>query len=173
TWLLVAQLAFTALAALALARPALVPRAAPDRVVIIDASASLAATTDSGTRFDAALATARPLLEGAGRLALIRAGMDARLELPLEAGLDERLAALDSLVPGDATSDMGRALALGQALLPEAEVHVVTDQELTVGRATVHTVGSAASNVGISALDIGIGQVFVAVVASGNRPVEV
>src|SRR5690606_7513088 len=81
TWLLVAQLAFTALAALALARPALVPRAAPDRVVIIDASASLAATTDSGTRFDAALATARPLLEGAGRLALIRAGMDARLEL--------------------------------------------------------------------------------------------
>ncbi|HLU83150.1 MAG TPA: BatA and WFA domain-containing protein, partial [Trueperaceae bacterium] len=173
TWLLVAQLAFTALAALALARPALVPRAAPDRVVIIDASASLAATTDSGTRFDAALATARPLLEGAGRLALIRAGMDARLELPLEAGLDERLAALDSLVPGDATSDMGRALALGQALLPEAEVHVVTDQELAVGRATVHTVGSAASNVGISALDIGIGQVFVAVVASGNRPVEV
>ena len=173
TWLLVAQLAFTALAALALARPALMARSAPDRVVIIDASASMAAATEAATRFDLAVAEARPLLTGAGRLALIRAGIDARLELPLAADNELRLAALEGLVPGDATSDIGRALALGQALLPEAEVHIVTDQELAVGRAVVHTVGTAAANVGISALDIGIGQVFVAVVASGNRPVEV
>lgn len=173
TWLLVAQLAFTALAVLALARPALVSSAAPDRVVIIDASASLAATSEAGNRFDMALAAARPLLDGAGRLALIRAGIDARLELPLAADQATRLAALDALEPGDATADMGRALALGQALLPEAEVHIVTDQELSVGRAVVHTVGAPAANVGISALDIGIGQVFVAIVASGNRPVEV
>lgn len=173
TWLLVAQLAFTALAAIALARPALAPSAAPDRVVVIDASASLAAATESGSRFDLALAAARPLLDGAGRLALIRAGIDARLELPLEADQTERLAALDALRPGDATADMGRALALAQALLPSAEVHIVTDQDLSVGRAIVHTVGTEAPNVGISALDIGIGQVFVAVVASGSRPVEV
>lgn len=173
TWLLVVQLAFTALAAVALARPAVVSRAAPDRVVIIDASASLAATTETGSRFDLALAAARPLLDGAGRLALIRAGIDARLELPLQAAEAERQAALDALRPGDATSDMGRALALAQTLLPDAEVHIVTDQDLSVGRAVVHTVGTTVPNVGISALDIGIGQVFVAVVASGSRPVEV
>jgi hypothetical protein len=173
TWLLVAQLAFTALAAFALARPALVPRSAPDRVVIIDVSASLAASAGAGTRFDLALAEARPLLAGVGRLALIRAGLDARLELPLEADETRRVEALAALRPGDATSDMGRALALAQTLLPNAEVHIVTDQDLSVGRAVVHTVGAEAQNVGISALDIGIGQVFVAVVASGSRPVEV
>jgi hypothetical protein len=173
TWLLVAQLAFTALAAFALARPALVPRSAPDRVVIIDVSASLAASAGAGTRFDLALAEARPLLAGVGRLALIRAGLDARLELPLEADETRRFEALAALRPGDATSDMGRALALAQTLLPNAEVHIVTDQDLSVGRAVVHTVGAEAQNVGISALDIGIGQVFVAVVASGSRPVEV
>ena len=173
TWLLATQLAFTALAAFALARPALVPRAAPVRVVIIDVSASLAASAGTGSRFDLALAEARPLLSGSGRLALIRAGLDARLEVPLEAYEAQRLAALDALRPGDATSDMGRALALAQTLLPNAEVHIVTDQDLAVGRAVVHTVGAEAQNVGISALDIGIGQVFVAVVASGSRPVEV
>src|SRR5690606_13690152 len=173
TWLLAAQLLFTALAAFALARPALVPASVPDRVVIIDASASMAATDGSQTRFDLAVETARPLIDGAGRVALIRAGLDARLEAPLDATALERLAALDALRPGDATADMGRALALAQGLLPEAVVHIVSDQDLSVGRAEVHRVGSLAQNVGISALDVGIGQVFVAVVASGTLPVEV
>lgn len=173
TWLLIAQLLFTALAAFALARPALVPTAVPDRVVIIDASASMAAVEGASTRFELAREAAQPLVDGAGRVALIRAGLDARLEAPLDATALERLAVLDALRPGDAAADMGRALALAQALLPDADVHIVSDQDLAVGRAEVHRVGSEAQNVGISALDVGIGQVFVAVVASGSRPVEV
>ena len=173
TWLLAAQLLFTAMAAVALARPALVPAAVPDRVVIVDASASMAAIDGALTRFDRAVEVARPLVDGSGRVALIRAGLDARLEAPLDATALQRQAALDALRPGDAAADMGRALALAEALLPGADVHIVSDQDLTVGRAELHRVGAPAQNVGISALDVGIGQVFVAVVASGNLPVEV
>lgn len=174
SWLLLLQLLFTALAALALARPALVAREAPDRVVVVDASASMAATSGQGdaTRLDLARDLARQLSQGAGRLALVRAGVGATLLAPLEASAAEREAALESLVAGDAGADLGDALDLAAALLPGAEVHVVTDQQLSLGAAVVHVVGEEVENVGISAFTVGVGQVFVAVVASGPRPVE-
>src|SRR5690606_7285159 len=60
TWLLLAQLLFTALAAIVLARPALTSNTEPDRVLIIDASASMTARNgpgeDAGTRLAAAVA---------------------------------------------------------------------------------------------------------------------
>src|SRR5690606_14585960 len=54
-----------------------------------------------------------------------------------------------------------------------AEVHVFTDRDAGLGAATLHRVGGPVDNVGISAFDVGVGQAFVAVVASGARPAEV
>ncbi len=173
TWLLVAQLLFVALASLALARPVLAGAERPDRVLIVDVSASMAATSGDGARLDEAKQAARERLTGAGRVALIRAGLDARLVAPLDADAASLGAALDGLAAGDAAGDLLRALELAGALLPGAEVHVFTDREAGLGTATVHRVGAPVENVGISAFDVGVGQAFVAVVASGARPAEV
>lgn len=177
TWLLALQLAFAALAAFALARPFLGENELPPRVIIIDASASMAArigpSPDAPTRLDEAAGIARRLLAGAGRVALIRAGLEPTLLTPLDADANLRSAAIDELAAGDASTDVSRALDLAGALLPGAEVHVITDQELMLGQATLHRVGENVVNAGISALDIGIGQVYVGVVGSGGRPFEV
>lgn len=180
SWLLLVQLLFTALAAFALARPALVPRQAPDVVVIVDASASMRSVADASqigeaeptTRLDLARALVEELRQEAGRLALVRAGSAATALVPLDAAPEERQAAIAALEAGDAASDIGAALDLAAALLPGAVVHVVTDKEMSLGQATVHVVGEAVPNVGISALEIGIGQVFIGVVASGPQPVQ-
>src|SRR5690606_4200418 len=176
TWLLVAQLSFTALAAFVMARPALVAGEEPDLVVVVDASASMAARSsaaqESPSRLDLAKELALELSRGSGRLAIIRAGLEATLVAPLEATDEQRSAALDEMQAGDAGADIGRALILAADLLPDAEVHLISDQELEVGQANVHVVGEPVANVGISALDIGIGQVFVGVVAAGDAPVE-
>ena len=76
SWLLLVQLLFTALAAFALARPALVPRQAPDVVVIVDASASMRSVADASqvgeaeptTRLDLATALVEELRQEAGRV---------------------------------------------------------------------------------------------------------
>lgn len=180
SWLLFVQLLFTALAAFALARPATLSRRAPDVVVVIDASASMrsaAAASEVGddrptTRLDRARDVALELGQGAGRLALVRAGTVARLLVPLDATPNERREAIAGLEAGDASADIGGALELTGALLPGAEVHVITDMDMSLGRPSVHVVGEPVTNVGISALEIGIGQVFVGVVASGPQPAQ-
>lgn len=173
TWLLAAQLAFVTLAAVALARPALLGGERPDRVIVVDASASMAAVAAEGTRLDTAREGARELLSGAGRVALIRAGLDARLLAPLNAEQSDLLGALGELQAGDAAGDLLRAMELATALLPGAEVHVFTDHDAALGAAQVHRVDTTVENVGISAFEIGVGQAFVAVVASGARPAQV
>ncbi|MBX3142314.1 MAG: BatA domain-containing protein [Trueperaceae bacterium] len=177
TWLLALQLAFAAVAAIALARPFLGETELPPRVIVIDASASMAARSaaaaDAPARLDAAVTIARRLLTGAGRVALIRAGLEPTLLAPLDADPGQLAAALDELAAGDASADISRALDLAAALLPGAEVNVITDQELMLGQATLHKVGETVINAGISALDIGIGQVYVGIVGSGGRPFEV
>lgn len=181
TWLLAAQLLFVALAAVALARPVPAGGDRPDRVLIVDASASMAAvggagtegSGTAGTRLEQAQREARGLIAGAGRVALVRAGLDARLVAPLDASAADLQTALEELRAGDAAADLLRALELAGTLLPGAEVHVFTDQAAGLGAATLHRVGAPAENVGISAFDIGVGQAFVAVVASGARPAQV
>lgn len=180
SWLLVAQLLFTALAAFALARPAIVANRQPDTVIVVDASASMRSVADPAdvgaadptTRLDRARDLVAELARGAGRLAMVRAGSAATLLLPLDATDAERQDAIAALRAGDASSEIGEALELASALLPGADVHVVTDREMALGQATVHVVGEPVGNVGISALEIGIGQVFVGVVASGPQPVQ-
>lgn len=173
TSLLAVQLAFTALAAVALARPYIGAPEPPPRAVIIDASASMAAASGPTTRIEEAAGIARRLTAGAARVALIRAGLEATLMAPIDADVGLRAAALNELWAGDVSADVSGALELATALLPGAEVHVISDQELHLGQATLHQVGAPVVNAGISALDIGIGYVFVGVVGSGGRPLEV
>jgi len=176
TWLLLAQLLFVTLAAVALARPVLTGGERPDRVLIVDTSASMAALDGGSTRIARAVDGARQLLGGVGRVALIRAGLDARLVAPLDTDAGELAAALASLRAGDAGGDLSRAMELATTLLPGAEIHVFTDHDARLGAAQVHRVDDAAQsleNVGISAFEIGVGQAFVGVVASGARPAQV
>lgn len=173
TWLLAAQLAFVALAALALARPVVLTDARADVVVIIDASASMAAIESAGARMELAKRTARGVISEGGRVALIRAGLEARLLAPVGTETELVLEALAGLQAGDAAGDLLRALELANAVLPGAEVHVFTDYDASLGTAQIHRVGTPVENIGISAFDIGVGQAFVAVVASGSRPTQV
>lgn len=173
TWLLVAQLLFVTLAALALARPVLDGGQKSDLVLIVDASASMAAVDEGGTRLEQAVALARGLLGQGRRVALIRAGLEAKLLAAVDADAAQLRQALDALSAGDADADLLRALELADSLLPGAQVHVFTDHDVSLGAASLHRVGGPVNNVGISAFDIGIGQAFVAVVASGSRPAEV
>lgn len=174
TWLLAAQLLFVALAAFALARPQVAGAVAPDRILVIDASASMAAHDPSGVRIDRALALARRLLAGAGRAAIVRAGVDARVLTPLTADHASLRHALGSFRVGDRTADLARAVSLAEAIDPRAQIELITDHA-RVGGASVryHDVAGGGVNVGISAFDLGLQQAYVGVVSNSRRPVQV
>jgi len=175
TWLLLAQLLFTALAALALARPQLAGAAAPDRVIVVDASASMAAHDSDGARVDKARAVAARLLSGAGRVALLRAGVDVRVLVPLTAERAAVRRALAGLQVGDETADLERAVSVAEAVDPGARIDVVTDSPPPPGgtRVRYHGVAGDGVNVGISAFDLGIQQAYVGVVSNSRRPLQV
>lgn len=169
TWLLLLQLLFVTLAALALARPTLVDAAPPDRVLVVDASASMAATDPDGARLDKARRVAEGLLEG-GRVALVRAGRDATVQVPLTRDAAAVREALAGLAPVDREADLGRALDLARSIAPGAEVHLITDAPFPGGAARYHPVAGGGVNAGISTFDVGGGQAYVAVVSNAPRP---
>ena len=202
TLLLLLQLVFVTLAALALAQPALTLRSAPDRVFVIDASASMAAREGGGgTRLEGALSEADALLGTSGRVAVVRAGLGATVALPLTEDRGALREALGAIEAADASADLSRAVALARAVAPGAEVHLFTDdvppnlesqiatanstgQNSTGQGVTLHGVGdslgntagataSGAQNLGISAFDLRGGQAFVSVVSNAPRPQEV
>ena len=196
TLLLLLQLAFVTLAALALAQPALTLRSAPDRVFVIDASASMAARENGRTRLEGVLSEADALLGTSGRVAVVRAGLGATVALPLTEDRGALREALDVIEAADASADLSRALALARAVAPGAEVHLFTDDvppnlESQIATAnstgpgvTLHSVGDSlgntagdtangAQNLGISAFDLRGGQAFVSVVSNAPRPQEV
>lgn len=176
SWLLALQLLFVAAAAFGLARPYSKGAESGALVVVIDASASMAARFEDGTRLAAAVAAARGQLRTTGPIALVRAGLTPRLLAPLAADESDRAAALATLQAGDASADLLAAVDLGSSLLPGAEAIVYTDRLAALGSAKVVVVGADDSadpiNVGIGAFDVGVGEAFVAVVASGRRPAE-
>ncbi len=174
TWLLLAQLLFVALAAFALARPEIRGGVAPDRILILDASASMAARDTDGVRIDKARAVAERLLAGAGRVAVIRAGLDARVLVPLTGDRGAVRRSLQQLTVGDRSADLERAVAIGQAVEPGAQLELITDQA-AVGGVSVryHNVAGDGINVGISAFDLGLQQAYVGVVSNSRRPVQV
>ena len=115
------------LAALALAQPALTLRSAPDRVFVIDASASMAAREGGGTRLEEALGEADALLGTSGRVAVVRAGLGATVALSLTEDRGALREALGVIEAADASADLSRAVALARAVAPGAEVHLFTD----------------------------------------------
>lgn len=174
TWLLLLQLLFAALAALALARPLVSFEGSPDRVVVIDASASMTARGSTGTRLDEARAVAEELMAGSGRVALVRAGLEAGVSEPLTAERTALRRALRALEAGDRDADLVRALELAHALAPEGHVHLITDGPTPPGRDfTYHPVGESALNYGITTFDTSLGQAYVAVTSNDPRPQEI
>ena len=174
TWLLLLQLLLAALLAFALAQPRLRLTGAPPRVFVVDASASMASSRVglSGSRLDEAVAAADALLGDAGQVAVVRAGLGARVVQPLTGEHARVRQALSGLVAADAGAAVSEALELARSLVPGAEVHLFSDRAKPAGfrNVTVHAVGQAAPNLGISAFELAYGQLFVSVVNSSDAP---
>jgi hypothetical protein len=179
SWLLALQLAFVTLAALALAQPSIVLNARPDRIFVVDTSASMAARDSEGVRLERALSQARTLLRGAGQAALIRASTDALVVQALTTTISEVDAALGTLIAADEEANLERAVSLARSLSPEAEIHLFSDstpppQALSENtRVTLHSMTGDALNLGISSFELGIQQLFVSVVSNHPRPQEI
>ncbi len=187
TWLLALQLLFVSLAALALAQPSFNVGGAPERVLIVDASASMAARDGGSTRLERAKAEAADLLAGAGRVAVLRAGLDATVAQPLSSDRGAVRRTLQDLTAADASADLQRALDLAASVAPGAELHLFSDDLAGV----VEPPGSALTfhpavqldqtdvplqspaNWGVSAFDLRNQQIFVSVVSNARRPQEV
>jgi Aerotolerance regulator N-terminal/von Willebrand factor type A domain len=179
SWLLALQLAFVTFAALALAQPSMVLASRPDRILIVDTSASMAARDSDGIRLERAISAARQLLRGSGQVALLRASTDALVVQPLTSTISDVDAALGNLVAADEDGNLERAISLARSLSPQAEIHVFTDNSLPNSalaensRVTLHAVTGDAVNLGISAFELGIQQLFVSLVSNNPRPQEV
>ena len=172
TWLLLLQLLLAALLALALAQPRLRLTGAPPRVFVVDASASMAAAGPRGARLEEAVAQADALLADAGQVAVVRAGLGARVVQPLTGEHARVRRALSKLVAADADAAVGEALELARTLAPGAEVHLFSDRAKPAGfrDVTEHAVGQTVPNLGISAFELAYGQLFVSVVNSSDAP---
>lgn len=174
--LLLLQLLLAALLAFALAQPRVRLEGVPPRVFVVDASASMAASTATvppgGSRLEVAVTEAEALLSGAGEVALVRAGLGAAVVQPPtgEHALVRR--ALRELSAADASADLGAALELARSLAPGAELHLFSDSAPPAGFAdvTVHAAPEAGLNYGVSAFDLAYGQLFASVVGNADAP---
>lgn len=176
TWSLLMQLLAVTFGALALAQPDLRLQGPPDLVVVVDASASMAAVDPEGARLERARDAVLELAAEAGRVALVRAGSEPQLALIFSADRAALEAALSELAPADRDVDLERALALAQDLANAgaerpARVALISDapgpQRPDVTRVDV---GGSGVNVGIVAFDLGIQQAFVAVASNARGP---
>ncbi len=143
---------------LALAGPRL-PAPPPILVVVLDASASMAA----GTRWQEAIAEAQRLLREAPRAAAVRAGLRPETLGP---GKGAEIAdALEHWQPGDAGLDVAAALAAAGEALPGAPVAWIGDTD-PGPPAAFYPVGGGEENAGITHLT----EDFLAVGHSGEGP---
>ncbi|MFB6255180.1 MAG: VWA domain-containing protein [Haloplanus sp.] len=96
-----------------------------ETVLVLDGSASMGVETDSGTRFSAAVATAREVTTGTN--AVVFAGAESRVALR-SGGRDEVDATLDSLAVVDAPTDLGAAVSQAASIAGEnARIVVLSD----------------------------------------------
>lgn len=141
------------------------PLAPSPLVLVVDASASMAAREEKGTRLDLAKERVLPLLERAPEAVLVRAGERPEAFGPAPGvALRERLLALEAK---DQTGDLEAGIALGRRLL-KAPVVVATDGPPPPGVEGYVGVGSPRENLGIVAVDRG----FLALGNSANRPLR-
>jgi hypothetical protein len=143
--LLLLQLLLVALLAVLAARPFLERPAglARDLVLVIDTSASMAATDISPNRLEAAKGLASDALRdlpAGGKVSVIAAGRTARVVVNGTSDLGRVRAAIDELQVSPATGDLADALRLANALAArsgDAQVLVATDAALAT-QPTVH-----------------------------------
>ena len=137
--LLLLQLLLVVLLVLVAAQPFVERPAtlAHDLVVVVDASASMAATDVAPSRLDAArqavLDALRDLPSG-GRVSVVAAGTTPRVVANATTDMGRVRAALAGISATPATADMGEALALASALAAragDAQVIVATDAAFT------------------------------------------
>jgi hypothetical protein len=138
------QLLLVAILALLAARPFVERPAglARDIVLIVDTSASMAATDVTPDRLGAARAAALEALKdlpAGGKVSVIEAGRTARIVTSGTSDLSRVRQAIDSIRPSASRGDLGDALALAQQLAVQsgdAEVLVATDAALAVPPST-------------------------------------
>ncbi|MBA2666229.1 MAG: BatA domain-containing protein [Trueperaceae bacterium] len=172
TWSLLAQLLAVSAAALALAQPDLRMGGPPDLVVVVDASASMAAVDPEGARLERALAVALAAADEAGRVAVVRAGFEPTLVQPFTLDRGEVRAAIEGVAPSDGRTDLDRAVALARDLAgDDAEILLVSDDPGPPRTGVVRAnVAGSGENVGIVGFDLGIQQAFVAIASNASRP---
>lgn len=151
-----------ALTVLALSRPQIVLDRPGAVVIVLDASASMAATDLAPSRLEAAKQQVRERLTSSPDAVLIRAGERPRAFGPAVGRtlLDE----LAGIRAGDRESDLQAAIALGRRLLPGAPALVASDGP-DPGAEGYLNVGGNGQNVGFTA----IGPGFLALANSGPR----
>jgi Mg-chelatase subunit ChlD len=167
--LLVLQLLFLAALILALARPFTRIQGLSGQAVILilDTSASMAATDVAPSRLAVAQAQARQLIESLPadtRVTVIAAGDVARVLVASSQDRRQARLALDGLEPGSGGSEMASALELASAVAarqPETEIVVLTDGRVTLperlavqGRIRYLPIGLSANNQAISTLSL-------------------
>ena len=133
--LMILQLLFLAMLILALARPFSWAEGAGGQatIIILDTSASMAATDVAPNRIESAKQRARQLvneLPGSTRVTIIEAGREARVLL--SSSLDRRQAhlAIEQVTAGTGSSDMNVSLELASAIAsrqPGTEIIVLSD----------------------------------------------
>jgi len=142
SFLLLLQLLLVVVLALLAAQPfAERPAAlARDLVVVVDTSASMAATDEAPSRLEAAKARVLDALRdlpAGGRVSVVVAGATPRVVVNATADVGRVQAALAAITATPATADMGEALALASALAAragDAGVLVATDAAFALPR---------------------------------------
>jgi Ca-activated chloride channel homolog len=172
TWSLLAQLLAVTAASLALAQPDLRLEGPPDLIVVVDASASMAAVDPEGPRLERAADVVDEVAERYGEVAVVRAGLEATLVLPFTGDRGELRDAVLGVEPADAGVELERALALARQLAPEGTDLLLVSDDPGPPRAGVTRANVAGSgeNLGIVAFDTGIQQAFVAVASNARGP---
>jgi hypothetical protein len=190
--LLLLQLLILCALIFALARPYILTTGITGRnlILIVDRSASMAATDANGTRLDAAKQEALRLIEqlpDGGRATVIAIG--GQMEVPVSASSDRRelRRAIEGLsIRNGGGSDVSQALALASALAAreaDSEVAIISDGQVTLpDKATLPVpvqffpIGTRGENVAISAfvLQPGTGgqTLFAQATNYGTAPVQ-
>src|SRR6056297_3159615 len=164
----------------------------PLRVLVIEASASMAArdgqtvpaaaelndVAPGASRLDVARALAGRLARDDGPVAIVRGGAEPRLTLPPSTELSAVLDALDRLQAIDAATDPERTLRIARDVATAgggagAEIHWLSDRPppSTAG-VRVHVLAGTGPNVGVTGFELVAGQAWVQVSSAFAAPLE-
>ncbi len=149
------------LLSLALSGPKVSLHRPGELVLVLDASASMAATDVPPSRLERAKEIARERLSASPRAVLVIAGRSLQTFGP--AAGRSLLGNLEGLRPEGSDTDLETAVARGKALLPGARVLTIADRAAPSGSDGYINVAGNGANVGITA----IGPGFVAVGNAG------